>query len=221
MTAIKFCGIARARDAELAVDLGVHALGFVFWPKSPRSVSFEQAADIVRLVPPTVATIGVFVDPTVEELAFALYTVGVSALQVHGDAVDWNAVRDVSPRAIRAVRLGEAQGDVVPPVHESTTILLDAHDPVRIGGSGQVIDWPRAAAVAARRRVILAGGLTPANVGEAVRTVRPYAVDVASGVEERPGIKDPVKMRAFVEAVRQTDSLEGTSLGVPGSSTWR
>jgi phosphoribosylanthranilate isomerase len=210
VTAIKFCGITRAEDAEAAVALGVHALGFVFWSKSPRYVSFTDAAAIIRTAPPIVATVGVFVDPTQEDLAFALHMVGVSTLQVHGDSVDWKAIREVTPRIVRAVRLGDGPGGTEPMVEDGATILIDAHDPVRVGGSGQVIDWTRAAAVAARRRVILAGGLTADNVAEAIRIVRPYGVDVASGVELRPGVKDPVKMRAFVAAVRSVDVMEST-----------
>lgn len=208
MTTIKFCGITRAEDAELAVDLGVHALGFVLWPKSPRAIALADAARIVRALPPIVAAVGVFVDPTRDDLVRALDEGGFDAVQVHGEHVPSDAPAVAFRRMLRAVRLGSAAGDIEPDVDDGTTILLDAHDPVRVGGSGQVIDWARAALVAARRRVILAGGLTPANVAEAIQTVRPYGVDVASGVEERPGIKDRMKMRAFVAAVRDLGSME-------------
>lgn len=216
MTTIKICGITRLEDAELAVDLGVHALGFVLWPKSPRSIGLAEAARIVRALPPIVASVGVFVDPSKQDLLRACDEGGFSAVQIHGDEVRWEAIEAISPRMIRAARLGPGDGDIEPDVIEETTILLDAHDPVRVGGSGQVIDWRRAAIVAARRRVILAGGLTPANVADAIHTVRPYGVDVASGVEERPGIKDPGKLRAFVDAVRHADVMEGTTSVVPG-----
>lgn len=223
MTTIKMCGITQAEDAELAVALGVHALGFVLWPQSPRCISVTQAAQIVRTLPPIVASVGVFVDPTRDELVRAVEEAGFSAVQVHGDLARWDAIRSVSPRMIRAVRLGAGRDGIEPDVDDDTTVLLDAHDPIRMGGSGQVVDWTRAAAVAARRRLILAGGLTPANVADAIRTVRPYGVDVASGVEAQPGIKDPVKVRAFVEAVRGTHLMntspnvtEGTPSGVPG-----
>lgn len=210
MTTIKICGITRAEDAELAVGLGVHALGFVLWPGSPRAVSLAEAARIVRTLPPVIASVGVFVDPARDELARAVDEGGFSAVQIHGDLARWDVLRGVTPRMIRAVRLGAGRGDIEPDVDDDTAILLDAHDPVRVGGSGQVIDWRRAAVVAARRRLILAGGLTPVNVADAIRAVRPFGVDVASGVEARPGIKDRVKVRAFVEAARGANLMEGT-----------
>ena len=210
MTTIKICGITRLEDAELAVALGAHAVGFVLWPQSPRCISVTQAARIVRALAPLVTTVGVFVDPTRDELVRAVEEGGFSAVQVHGDLARWDVIRSVSPHMIRAVRLGAGRDGIEPDVDDGTTVLLDAHDPVRMGGSGQVIDWTRAAVAAARRRLILAGGLTPANVAEAIRIVRPYGVDVASGVEAQPGIKDPVKVRAFVEAVRGAQVTEGT-----------
>jgi phosphoribosylanthranilate isomerase len=213
MTTIKICGITRAEDAELAVGLGAHALGFVLWPRSPRCISVADAARIVRTLSPLVTSVGVFVDPTRDELVCAVEEGGFSAIQVHGDMARWDVIRSVSSHLIRAVRLGGGRDGIEPDVDEATTVLLDAHDPVRMGGTGQVIDWTRAAAVAARRRLILAGGLTPTNVADAIRAVRPYGVDVASGVEARPGIKDPVKLRAFVEAARGASSTEGTPSG--------
>lgn len=205
MTAIKICGITRAEDAELAVSLGVQALGFVLWPHSPRAISLHDASRIVHSLLPLVTSVAVFVDPTVDQAAEAIRA-GFGVVQVHGTAPDWNQVRRLTPRAVRAVRLANedesAIDGIVPAVDDGATVLLDAYDPVRLGGTGQVIDWTRAARVAARRRVILAGGLTPANVSDAVRVVRPYGVDVASGVEASPGIKDAEKMRMFVDAVR-------------------
>lgn len=216
MTTIKICGITRVEDAELAAGLGVHALGFVLWPGSPRAISLTEAARIVRTLPPLVASVGVFVDPTRDELVRAVEEAGFSAVQVHGDRTRWEGIRSASARMIRAVRLGAGREGVEPDVEDGITILLDAHDPVRVGGSGQVVDWTRAAVVAARRRLILAGGLTPANVSDAIRTVRPYGVDVASGVEERPGIKDRLKVRAFVAAVRSANVGKGAARAAPG-----
>jgi phosphoribosylanthranilate isomerase len=205
MTTIKICGITRMEDAALAVSLGVHALGFVLWAPSPRAIPLREAASIVKRLPPIVATVAVFVDPSLEEATRAV-DAGFGVVQVHGAAPAWEAIAAAVPRAIRAVRLAADGTRLEPAVGEDTTVLLDAHDPVRHGGTGQVIDWSRAAAFATRRPVILAGGLTPANVGEAIRVVQPYGVDVASGVEERPGIKSSAALRAFVAAVHEAQS---------------
>lgn len=201
MTTIKICGLTREEDAALAVSLGVHALGFVLWPKSPRAIALADASRIVRAWLPLVTSVAVMVNPTEAEAAEALRA-GFTAVQVHGAAPEWERIRTLTPRAIRAASLAANDTGIDALVADDATLLLDAHDPVRIGGSGQVIDWTRAARVAAARPIILAGGLTPANVGEAIRIVRPYGVDVASGVEAAPGVKDATKMRAFVHAAR-------------------
>lgn len=205
MTAIKICGITRGEDAELAAGLGVQALGFVLWPGSPRAIALDAAAAIIRDLPPLVMAVAVLVDPAADEVARTVRVGGFSAVQIHGRAPTWSTADPAPCRVVRAVCLAEADGAVEPPVEHGMTVLLDAHDPVRHGGSGRVIDWSRAAGVAARRRTILAGGLTPANVGDAIRTVRPYGVDVASGVEARPGVKNEGALRAFVDAVRNAD----------------
>lgn len=217
MTTIKICGITRAEDAELAVALGVHALGFVLWPASPRAIALRDAARIVTTLPAIVASVAVFVDPSLEDATRAV-AAGFSAVQVHGAAPAWDDIRRAVPRALRAVRLASGDAGIAPMVDARTTVLLDAHDPVRHGGSGHVIDWTRAAAIAARRRTILAGGLTPANVGEAIRVVQPYGVDVASGVEEQPGIKSAVALRAFVTAVREAQSHGGHHVSGAGET---
>lgn len=201
MTRLKICGITRADDAARAVALGVDALGFVLWPHSPRAIAPGAAAKIVRALPPFVTTVAVMVDPSVEDARAAIND-GFSVVQIHGAAPAWPDIRESCARVIRAVRLSDAGAEIEPPVDAAVTVLLDAHDPVRHGGTGQAVDWARAAAIAARRRVLLAGGLTPTNVRDAIRVVQPYGVDVASGVEEQPGIKDVQKMRAFVAAVR-------------------
>jgi len=196
MTAFKICGITREADAGLAVSLGASALGFVLWPGSPRHVTLARVRMIVAGLPPFVTPVGVFVDPTAEEIANAA-NAGVRLAQIHG------VLPASSPLPVlRAVHLGGNEDGLDADVGPMDTVLLDALDPVRHGGTGRTVDFTRAAAVAARRRVVLAGGLTAQNVGEAIRTVRPYAVDVASGVEAEPGIKDPTKLRAFIEAVR-------------------
>ncbi|MSO50915.1 MAG: N-(5'-phosphoribosyl)anthranilate isomerase [Acidobacterium sp.] len=196
MTTIKICGITRRGDAEAAVAFGANALGFVLWPASPRHTTTAAVAAIVRHLPPFVTPVGVFVNPSADDLAGAADS-GLRLAQVHG-LVPAGVLR---LPVLRAVHLSST-GDAIEPNVDDDTVLLDAHDPVRHGGTGQTVDWTRARAVAAKRRIVLAGGLTPLNVREAIAMVRPYAVDVASGVEATPGIKDHLRLRAFMDAVR-------------------
>lgn len=201
VTRIKICGMTQEADVDAAVELAVDAIGFVLWDGSPRYATPSSAAALVRRLPPFVTPVAVLVNPTGGAVAQAVDELGFRVVQVHG-ALDERAVTSCTYRLVRAVSLGESDGTVVPDVEGSMDVLLDAHDPVRHGGTGWTVDWRRAALVARRRRTILAGGLTATNVAEAVRTVRPYAVDVASGVEVKPGVKDRAAMRAFVAAVR-------------------
>lgn len=197
---IKICGLTRLEDARLAGRLEVDAVGVVLWAGSPRAVSLDQAAAIGRELPPWTARVGVFVRPAVPDVEAAVAAAGLSAVQIHG-------VDDPAPyRALRvpvlwAAPLRDACPDPVAP--EGMTLLLDAHDPERHGGTGRTIDWRRAHAVAQReRRLVLAGGLTAENVVEAIAAVRPWAVDVSSGVEATPGVKSAARLEAFVGAVR-------------------
>ncbi len=201
---VKVCGITRAADALLASDLGASAVGFVFWEKSPRSIDPESARAIVSVLPPDVAAVGVFVDPPTQYLADVVSHVGLAAVQLHGDETP-EFCRDLPYRVMKSVSVRDAAEDErLTRWPESIMVLLDAADPVRKGGTGQTIDWGIAARVSARRRVFLAGGLTASNVGEAVKGVRPYAVDVSSGLEASPGVKAPDLMQAFFEAVSAT-----------------
>lgn len=196
MTAFKICGITREADAGLAISLGASALGFVLWPGSPRHVPLSRVRAIAATMPPFVTPVGVFVDPTPAEIADAA-SAGIRLAQVHGKVPAVSALP-----VLRAVHLGDSEEGLDADVGAGEPVLLDAHDPVLHGGTGRTVDLARAATVAARRVVVLAGGLTPANVADAIRTVRPYAVDVASGVESAPGLKDHDKLRAFAKAVR-------------------
>ena len=200
MTFVKFCGMTREADLAAAVELGVDAVGFVLWPNSPRSIAPERLPALVKALPHTVLPVAVFVQPTEDDIGFAIDS-GVRAVQVHGIGAQ-DVVATSVPTWIGA-RL--AADGIAPDVPATIPVVLDAHDPVRHGGTGRTIDWDRAARVAESRRVLLAGGLTPVNVADAIRKVRPYGVDVASGIEDRPGIKDAQAMRAFVTAVRQAD----------------
>lgn len=197
---VKICGITRPQDAERAVALGATAIGFIFWPSSPRRVELEAARSIASRLPASAMKVGVFVDPTADELSRAVRQVGLDAVQLHGSESP-GVARGLDARVIKAIALGSADADLQIAQWTGTTLLLDAHDPVRRGGTGQVVDWDRAAEIARRHEVILAGGLNPANVAEAVRRVRPAGIDVSSGVEQTPGVKDLVKLAALFDAL--------------------
>jgi phosphoribosylanthranilate isomerase len=201
MTYIKFCGMTREDDVINACELGVDAIGFVMWPDSPRFVAAAHVKTLVARMPRHVVPVGVTVAPTSEQIA-AARDAGVRVLQIHG------AQGTVEPGNLGALELWLAStaDDSVDAIPHDITVLLDAQDPVRHGGTGRTIDWSRAAAIAARRRVILAGGLTPANVRAAIQRVRPFGVDVASGIEVEPGKKSVRAMQSFVAAVREATS---------------
>jgi phosphoribosylanthranilate isomerase len=203
MTFIKFCGLTRAEDVAVAVDLRVDAVGFVFWPGSPRAIAIAAAARLIAGLPLTIIPVGLFVRPTRDEIARAVGTTGIRVAQVHG-LNDVSVLAGVPCDLWVATSLHEARSVVGA---NGATMLLDAHDPQRHGGTGRTIDWDAAGAITAERRVLLAGGLTPDNVGEAIRRAKPYGVDVSSGIEHRPGIKNEQLMRAFARAVRHLDSL--------------
>ena len=194
---IKICGITRLDDAFAAAALDVDALGFVLWARSPRATTADTIRPIVAALPPFITPVGVFVDPSADDVARAR-DAGIQVAQVHGVVPALPA----GMRLLPAVALGELAGTLNPEVPGTGAVLVDAHDPVRRGGTGQTVDWSRVRLIAALRPVILAGGLTPDNVAAAIHEARPYAVDVSSGVERSPGVKDHHRLAAFVAAVR-------------------
>jgi phosphoribosylanthranilate isomerase len=203
---VKICGITELEDAELAVDCGASAVGFVFWPDSPRFIDPTRAYAIAAKLPPFVTPVGVFVTQPADHVNDVAAFVGLGAVQLHGDeSVEYAAT--VMRPVLKAMTLTGADAliDRWPP---TTMVLLDAHDPVRRGGTGTTIDWAKAAAVAARRRILLAGGLTPDNVADAIDRVRPFGIDVSSGVESSPGVKDRVKLRALFDVVSGADPAQ-------------
>ncbi|MGE0041523.1 MAG: N-(5'-phosphoribosyl)anthranilate isomerase [Vicinamibacterales bacterium] len=203
MTAIKLCGFTREPDVDEAAALGIHAAGFVLWSGSPRAVDLATAARLIRRLPPLVTPVGVFVRPSRDEVRAAIERAGVRAVQLHGiSATGLEAFMGEGWPIVRATSLGEPGWEATP---ASVLVLLDAHDPERHGGTGRTIDWQAAGAACRTRRVMLAGGLTPANVGDAIAAARPWGVDVASGIEAAPGVKDRAVMRAFVAAVAAAD----------------
>jgi phosphoribosylanthranilate isomerase len=203
MTRVKICGITNWADAKVCVDAGASALGFNFYAPSPRSISPAAAWEIIRRLPPFVAAVGVFVNwkpEAVSSLARALHLHGV---QLHGD----ESVSDVETLVaqISVIKAVQVKRDFRPgslrKFSTANAILLDGFRAGLHGGTGATVDWKLAARASSHGNIILAGGLTPENVAEAISVARPYAVDVASGVEAKPGKKDAQLVRAFMSAV--------------------
>jgi len=205
-TRVKICGITSAGDARIAADLGADAIGLVFYAPSPRHVAAEQARAIVEAMPPFVTAVGLFVDPAQGAVESVLRHCPLGVLQFHGDEAP-EFCRGFRLPYIKAARVG-AGVDLVQyltPYHDAQGWLLDAFHDRLYGGTGETFDWgliPRDLA----RPVILSGGLTPRNVGAAVRQVRPWAVDVSSGVEAAKGVKDAAKIAAFIAGVRNENA---------------
>ena len=198
---IKVCGITRLEDAEAAVEAGASALGFVFWPDSPRFVDPHRARAIVAQLPPFVTTVGVFVNQPAAYINGVASLVGLGVVQLHGEEAVDDLVHVERP-VLKAIAVtGGAEPGGVDAWPAAVTLLLDVQDTEKRGGTGRTIDWTVAGRIAARRRAMLAGGLTPDNVAEAVERVRPFGLDVSSGVERSPGIKDHGRIHAFFEAV--------------------
>jgi phosphoribosylanthranilate isomerase len=198
---VKICGVTSEEDALLAVAMGADGVGFVFAP-SPRQIAPQKAADIAKRLPTEIVTVGVFRDETRQRVVDTVHQARLRAAQLHGRETpgDSHWIRQRVPLVIKAFAAGDPQLDAADD-YGADAILIDSTAP----GSGEVFDWSVAEGAPSNRRVILAGGLTPANVADAVRVVRPWGVDVASGVESSPGRKDARKMRAFVEAAKAAE----------------
>jgi len=203
MIRVKICGITSLEDASLAVRLGVHALGFIFAP-SPRQVSPDAVRDIVRGIPPLVQTVGVFVNDAPSRVREIMGFCGLDLAQLHGDESP-DDCEALTPRVIKALRLKDESSLAAAETYRNKVraVLLDSYMKGRRGGTGTTLDWDLAArALKIGIPVILAGGLNPGNVRRAVSVVRPFAIDVNSGVEERPGRKSPALMDRLMEIVR-------------------
>lgn len=204
---VKICGITSEEDALLAVALGASAVGFVFAP-SPRQVAPQVAADIVKRLPTDVISVGVFRDSAPQRVSDVAHAAGLSAVQLHGheppEAAQWLKTR--IPMVIQAFAAGDARVRRAAE-YGADAVLLDAPSP----GSAQVFDWSLACEVPSGQRVIVAGGLDPCNVQQAIAQTRCWGVDVSSGVEKSPGHKDPIRLREFIKAAREGfDALGGT-----------
>jgi phosphoribosylanthranilate isomerase len=201
---VKICGITRTEDAAAAVDAGANALGFVFWPKSPRYIDPFAARAIVSTLPPFVTPVGVFVDQPADFVNGVTSLVRLGAVQLHGgESLEY--AKNLDAPIVKAIGLRDEAMSAIDMWPPRIRVLLDVHDPVRRGGTGKKIDWTAAATVARRRPVLLAGGITPDNVAEAVARVQPVGIDVSSGVEARPGVKDQAKITALFEALHGTE----------------
>ncbi len=204
---VKICGITRLRDAITAVECGAHALGFVFVPGSRRFILPEAAREITRRIPPYVTTVGVFVDPEEDEVLRSMENSGVAIAQFHGSESPAFLQKFPFP-VYKAFRVTPWFDVEVLREYPGQAFLLDAFGEGERGGTGKGRDWSVAVRGARYGRIILAGGLTAANVADAIGYARPYAVDVSSGVESSPGIKDEKRIDAFMQAVRSAELSE-------------
>jgi phosphoribosylanthranilate isomerase len=204
-TRAKICGITRIEDGLAAASAGADAIGLVFYARSPRAVSAEQARTIIAALPPFVTSVGLFVDAPAEEVEVILASVPLDLLQFHGDETP-DYCRGFSRPYIKVVRMADEVDlkAVAAEYHDAHGLLLDSYQKGVPGGTGHAFDWARVPA-GLGKPVILAGGLDPGNVAQAVRQVRPYAVDVSSGVEADKGIKDANRIIAFMRGVETAD----------------
>lgn len=202
MIRIKICGITNLDDAMAAAELGADALGFNFYPESPRFIAPEAAAEIIYQLPPFILTVGIFVNEPEEKVREIHERTGIQVFQFHGDESPEFCER-FERRVIKVFRVKDKESLHSIMHYKASAFLLDSHKDGLLGGTGVPFDWDLAQDAARSRRVILAGGLTPENVGEAIRRVKPYGVDVAGGVEKEKGIKDHGKIKKFIAEVRK------------------
>ncbi|MBF0178965.1 MAG: phosphoribosylanthranilate isomerase [Magnetococcales bacterium] len=202
MPRVKICGITSVEDALAAVAAGADALGFVFYARSKRYIPPRRAMRILGRLPPFVTSIGLFVNASREEIGKVVAECRLDAIQLHGDEAPGEC-RGLPGRVIKAIRVAGAEDLHGMERYPVSAILLDAKSETHYGGTGRAFDWNLLEGFQSPLPLILAGGLDPDNVAMAVRQVRPYAVDVSSGVESAPGVKDHERMHLFVRRVRQ------------------
>ncbi len=207
MTKVKFCGITNLDDANACVSAGAWAIGLILWPKSPRACEPDAAAEIAAELKRRADVVGVFVNPTLDEVTSAADAIGLTMIQLHGDegpVFASEVARRTGCKVIKAARVA-GRADIQAVMAFTTDYhLLDSHVPGVQGGSGETFEWVLARTHRGVPPLILSGGLTPDNVAEGIDVTRPFAVDVASGVEASPGVKDHRKLEAFANAVRAT-----------------
>lgn len=216
MTWIKICGITNVDDALRAVDAGANALGFVFYEKSPRRVNLQTTRKIIQALPQAIEKVGVFVNQDANSICAAADEAGLTAVQVHGDNLKPHMADQILERRpdlkiMVAISMDQKKPEADAVKWNQRTVhafLVDAANTATYGGSGETFDWqasrPSVEAIARAGRVVVAGGLDPDNVGEAIHILKPWGVDVSSGVEAGPGKKDPEKLRDFIKAARDS-----------------
>jgi phosphoribosylanthranilate isomerase len=212
---IKFCGITNLDDADAAVAAGAWAIGMILWPGSPRACELDAAAEIAASVKRRAEVVGVFVNPTLDEIALAADSIGLTIVQLHGDegpVFAAEVARRTGCKVIKAARVAGRADIQAVRAFKTDYHLLDSRVPGRFGGSGETFDWELLEAHRGSVPVILSGGLTADNVAEAILATHPFAVDVASGVESSPGVKDHRKLQAFANAVAAAHAPVETTL---------
>jgi phosphoribosylanthranilate isomerase len=203
MVRVKICGITNVEDALLACELGADAIGLNFYEKSPRCISPFTASKIIQKLPPFVAAVGIFVNWQAAPVTSLTKALGLAAAQLHGDEPP-KLVIEIAKKVSVIKAFPAGKGSPLPQFAKyrgAAAFLLDAPHSGQYGGTGHTADWSLASTAAKSHRILLAGGLTPENVAEAILAVHPYAVDVTSGVESKPGKKDPAKLRAFFDEI--------------------
>ena len=203
MTKVKICGLTNLEDALNAAEAGADTLGFVLYSKSPRCVKSKTVKEIIRQLPPYVTTVGVFANASVDEILRVMDECGLDLAQLQGDEPPYVCGR-LAPKAIKAIRVKNRDSLTSMKDYSVRAFVLDTYTPENFGGTGKRFDWDLALEAKQYGRIILAGGLTPENVREAIQKVRPYGVDVSSGVELRIGKKDPDKVRQFIVKAKES-----------------
>ena len=199
---VKICGTTSLKDAFLAVESGADAIGFIFYKMSPRNISQKEAKEIILQLPPFIETVGVFVNETSDKINRIAEQCKLNSIQLHGEESP-ALCRRVKRKVIKAFRVKDADSLKSIASYDVSGFLLDSYNDGIKGGTGQIFDWNLALRVKKQGPVILAGGLNPYNVFTAIHRVKPYGVDVCSGVEKSPGIKDHEKIREFIKSVRR------------------
>ncbi len=201
MVRIKICGITNIEDALLSVDLGANALGFVFYKESKRYIKPDNAKSIISKLPPFVTTVGVFANQDLDEIKKIKENAGFDVFQLHGDESPDFCMK-LEGKVIKAIRVKENIDPKEVESYPTQAILFDNYSTEAYGGTGETFGWEILKGFDTSKKIILSGGLTPENVAKAIRIVKPYAVDVSSGVEENPGKKNPDKLKRFIKAVK-------------------